>query len=78
MLVILSPLTIHFDFFDFECKQHRRTALKAFLNGTKTVTLTVHEQEALFIHISICYQGFKSEVLGQGYRMSSILDKPGH
>ena len=32
-----------FDLFDGTCKQHHMNALNPFLNGTKTVTLTVNQ-----------------------------------
>ena len=44
-LHLLSPSPFFvsgtFDLFNVICKQHHRAALNPFLNGTKTVTLTV-------------------------------------
>ena len=43
VIVFMSGI---FDLFDVTCKQHHRPASNPFLNGTKTVTLTVRVNEA--------------------------------
>ena len=40
-----------FDLFDVMYKQHNKSVLNPFLNGTKTIAFTIHVNEALRLDV---------------------------
>ena len=53
------------DLFDVTCKQHHMSALNPFLNGTKTVMLTVCVNRPLLEHVIIMRSCFNTDFASQ-------------